>query len=562
MFVHILLVLSCLLYPIMGFAQDFRPQPEISTDVKKSVNSAVSDKDIVVTAHPEATKAARVILEQGGTAIDAMVAAQLVLGLVEPQSSGLGGGAFLLYYDAQTGVTHTLDGRETAPALAPNDMFLDDTDVPMGFYDAAHNGLSVGVPGTPKLLKVAHQRFGQSDWSLLFSDALRLAEDGFNVTSRLSTMAIKSKEALKSFPIANAYFSGAKEGVTLSNKPYAKTLMHYRDNDFYEGAVSSNIVHAVKSEGGYISQEDMLSYEVKDRDTLCDTYRGYKICSMNEPSSGGLTVLQVLKMLERFDLSEGATSLNLHRLIEASRLAFADRGQYMADRDFSKTPNRLLLAEKYVHGRSLLIGGNALKDVSYGIPQGWDDVHVSDVSREKPGTSHISIIDRFGNAVSMTTTIESAFGSHIMVGGVLLNNELTDFSFIPEKDGKSVANAIVGGKRPRSSMAPTIVFNPDGTLFMVIGSAGGSRIIGYVLQRLIAVIDWNMTLEDAVSMPHILSRGDAVDVEIGHSYPVEELRQLGHTVNERDLNSGLTAIYVRDGKYIGVADPRREGTVQ
>ena len=304
---------------------------------------------------------------------------------------------------------------------------------------------------------------------------------------------------------------------------------------------------------------DLEIYEVKKRETLCDFYRGYKICSMNEPSSGGLTILQILKMLERFDLSGGATAKNLHRIIEVSRLAFSDRNQYMADSDFVKTPNTMLLEQSYIEQRSALIGPMAMDQVAYGIPDEWKEAHASDESKEEPGTSHISIIDRDGNMASMTTTIESAFGSHIMVGGFLLNNELTDFSFVSERDGKLVANRVQGGKRPRSSVSPTIVFDPDGDPFLVIGSAGGSRIIGYVLQRIIALIDWDMSLEEAMNASHILSRGGGVDVELGHDYPTGALKVLRHEVTERDLNSGLTGIHVKEGQMIGVADPRRDG---
>ncbi|MGB1076786.1 MAG: gamma-glutamyltransferase, partial [Bdellovibrionales bacterium] len=264
----------------------------------------------------------------------------------------------------------------------------------------------------------------------------------------------------------------------------------------------------------------------------------------------------------RFDLSEGPTLRNLHYIIEASRLAFADRAQYMADRDFVDTPNTMLLEDDYIAKRASLIGDKAMENVSHGVPEGWLGIQVCDVSKEKPGTSHISIVDSMGNIVSMTTTIESAFGSHIMVDGFLLNNELTDFSFLPDEEGVPIANKVEGGKRPRSSMAPTIVFDINNKPFLVLGSAGGSRIIGYVLQRIISVIDWKMSLEEAMAMPHILSRGDVVDVEVDSPYPVRALGMLGHKVKERNLNSGLTAIHVKDGKYIGVADPRREGRAE
>ena len=551
-------------------AKDLRPQPEISTQpslrVSSRLSTAVSEKDMVVTAHPEATKAARQILDRGGNAADALVAAQLVLGLVEPQSSGLGGGAFLLYHNALTGKTHSFDGRETAPMSASPEMFWREDGSLMAFYEIAHSGLSVGVPGVPKLLDVVHDRFGQQEWGGLFDYAISLARNGFSVTPRLAAMVENERKRFSPFPVTQIYFQGVFVDRILENAAYANTLEAYRDQGsdfFYHGAFAQEIVSVVKQHGGALRVEDFAKYEVKERPTLCDTYRKKRVCSMNEPSSGGLTILMILKMLERFDLSEGPTSENLHRIIEASRLAFADRGQYMADNDFVMTPNSMLLNDDYIQERSALIGRTAFDEVSYGVVVGFDERAVAPQGTfEEVGTSHISIIDQWGNIASMTTTIESAFGSHIMVGGFLLNNELTDFTFTKKDAPHVVANAIQGGKRPRSSMAPTIVFNAENTPLLVVGSAGGSRIISYVLQRIIGIVDWDQSLEGSMLTPHFLSRGGPVDVELGSQYPLQALIDLGHEVVERDLNSGVTAIHIDNGVYVGVADPRREGVAE
>lgn len=578
MFLRILLVLSCFGVSSACFSKDFRPQPEISTHRQEIVKFAVSSKDMVVTAHPEATKAARNILNLGGNAVDATVAAQAVLGLVEPQSSGLGGGGFLLYYRPSKKGTNEellmLDARETAPLAMPSDAFIHDDETVMGFYEAAHSGRSVGIPAMPMLMYEAQNVLGKispENNSVLYKHATELASQGFSASPRLIGMVENAYKNFPKFPETDVYFSQVLDGGIVKNASYVKTLKDISIGNFYNENRVQRISDKVQSYGGYMQVEDMLvskdlrkyRHILKQRYPLCEFYRGYKVCSMNEPSSGGLTILQTLKMLERFDLSAGPTAQNLHRIIEASRLAFADRGQYMADNDFVSTPNVLLLDHDYIQERSGLISENrALKEVSYGRPDGWKNVQASDMSEEKPGTTHISIIDQWGNVASMTSSIESAFGSHIMVDGFLLNNQLTDFSFLPEENGKLIANRVEGGKRPRSSMSPTIVFDPDGDPFMVIGSAGGSRIIGYVLQRLIAVIDWDMAIEGAVSMPHIVSRGGAVDVETENDYPIDKLKALGHRVVTRKLNSGMTAIHVEDGKYIGVADPRREGSAR
>lgn len=553
-----------------AFAADIaRPDPEIATG-KGGVKTAVGKEFMAVTANPHATQAAYDILKRGGNAVDAMVAAQLVLGLVEPQSSGLGGGAFVLYYDAKEKKLHSFDARETAPFLAGPYLFQKQGK-PMAFKDAVLGGRAVGVPGTPMLLSTLHEQYGTLTWMELFEDAIKLAEDGFAVSPRLSQMIAHSRDDLALFPATKDYFLDADgkawpEGHVLKNPAYAETLKDFAFHNssiFYRGALASQIVETVqniKSNPGLLNHRDFREYKVKPRDILCAPYRIYIVCSMGEPSSGGLTLLQALGMLNDFDLS--ATGPDdpraWHAITEASRLAFADRGRYMADPDYVDTPGTLLLDPVYLKERAALIDMDAAMDeVSAGTPPGWNNgVPPEGASLDRPGTSHIIIVDAEGNALSMTTTIEGAFGSHVMVGGFLLNNELTDFSFVPyADDGTPIANRVEGGKRPRSSMAPTIVFDQSGAPVLVIGSAGGSNIIGYVLQRIISVLDWGVSIGDALAMPNILSKGGAVLAEQG-----AKIDFISDNVEYKDMNSGLTAIHIQDENIVSAADPRREGT--
>jgi len=532
---------------------------------------------MAVSAHPEATKAAYEVLKNGGTAADAGIAAQLVLGLVEPQSSGLGGGAFALYYHAKAGKLVSLDGRETAPSLAGKHLFRGKDGKPMDFYEAAIGGRAVGVPGTVRLLETLHTRFGKQDWAGLFNPAITLAQDGFKVTPRLHQSLMREKKRFgidvktKLYFYPDAMFP-VQMGQTLRNPDYAITLHDISKQGadaFYTGDIAQNIVvkvREVKDNPGLMAIEDLENYQVKDRPTVCGSYRGYKVCSMGQPSSGGLTLLMILGMLERFDLAQWGPDdpRSWHVIAEASRLAFADRNYYMADPDYIRTPGEALLDEGYLKERAELINLNGpIQRAMPGVPPGWDpDQKAPDNIYKPPGTSHISIVDQYGNILSMTTSIETAFGSHVMVDGFLLNNQLTDFSFVPEVDGQPVANRADGGKRPRSSMAPTIVFDPEGKPFLVIGSAGGSRIIGYVLQRIISVIDWDMDIQSALDMPHVVHRGRNLEIERRAPYLRGPLEKLGHPVDVGEMNSGLTAIHIEDGLLIGAADPRREGTAQ
>lgn len=558
--------------------------PEIGEAASSSAGTLIPDTQkpvssqnwMVSAANPLAAEAGADVLRSGGNAADAMVAVQTVLGLVEPQSSGLGGGAFLVWYDAATGEITTLDAREAAPALATTTLFQNNGET-MDFFDAVVGGLSVGTPGTPALLEKAHRRWGSSNWSQLFNAAIDHAEQGFAVSERLANAIANDQEKLSTQAATADYFM--PEGVplsvgeTLTNTAYADTLKAIAREGadvFYGGAIARGIVSAVQaaSQPGLLSLEDLTRYQVIERPAVCATYRGADVCGMGPPSSGALTVGQILSMLEPYDLADlGPASADAWRLIgDASRLAFADRGRYMADVDFIPIPD--LLDSDYLDSRSALLERkDALPSVEAGTPP-WDQAHLEidwgdSWSPTQPSTSHISIVDAAGNALSMTTTIENGFGSRVMApGGFLLNNELTDFSFATQNDGRPIANSVAPGKRPRSSMSPTIVMR-DGELELVVGSPGGSRIIGYVAQALIAQLDWGMDPQQAASMPHLVNRFGTYDLEEGTAAEslAEDLQAMGFETNVRGLNSGLHLIARSNGVLSGGADPRREGVV-
>ncbi len=569
-FLQTLLLFALLLVPSAS-AQDIpRPQPEITTGMGKI--SRASGKDfMIVTANPYATRAGYDILKKGGNAVDAAITAQAVLGLVEPQSSGLGGGAFVLYYDAQTKKLSSYDARETAPNLAGPFLFQPQGK-PMAFYDAVVGGRAVGVPGIPALLKDMHDLHGGLTWMELFDAPIRLAEEGFTVSPRLAKMIAQAAPRLSKNAAATQYFlphgQPLTEGQTLANPAYAETLKDfsfYGAAKFYRGRYAQDIVTTVQNipdNPGLLTVQDFADYTAKARAPVCGPYRAHIVCAMGEPSSGGLTLLEALGMLEHFDLSQ-ASPQNWGLISQASALAFADRNMYMADPDFVNTPNVALLQPEYLKSRAALMNvDKPLESVQAGTPPNWTGpLYQESDNIDKPGTTHISIIDKFGNALSMTSSIEGAFGSHVMVNGYLLNNQLTDFSFTPFDETQSlVANMVEGGKRPRSSMSPTIIFNSEGAPVMILGSAGGSRIIGYVLQRIIAALDWDMNLAESLAAPHTLARGAQIEtedktLEIG-------LKSLGYEVNLDALGSGLTAIMVKGDTLEGAADPRREGLAQ
>ena len=539
----------------------------------KFTNSVYGTIHMVSAANPVASQAGLDILEAGGTAMDAAVAVQLVLNLVEPESSGIGGGAFLLYWDASEKKLVTYDGREKAPLSATPEYFQQEDGSAMKWSDAVTGGLSVGVPGTLKLLETAHKDHGIHPWKELITPAIDLAQSGFPVTEKLAaSIEAAAERGLKTFPEARDYFydedgSAVAAGTLLKNQPFADALKMIAEEGsapFYSGVIAESIVEAIKTETntGQMTMEDLAAYEVIVREPVCFPYRAYEVCGMGPPTSGGLTMGQILGILSEFDLpAMGPSADAWHHIIEAAKLAYADRAMYMADSDLVDMPEGLL-DKDYLATRSALIdSAMTMGKASAGTPP-WDEARLysADTQLEKPGTSHFSIIDRYGNMVSITTTIETGFGSRVMTHGFLLNNELTDFSFTAEIDGKPVANRVEGGKRPRSSMSPTIVFE-NGRPILLTGSPGGSRIINYVTQSVIAILDWGMDPQDAVAMPHVVNRNGTTDLE-ENTDAVEyqaDLEARGHELNIRELQSGLHTILIDQFGYYGAADPRRAG---
>ena len=551
--------------------------PEFSSG-RQSKSLVKTSQHMVAAANPYASKAGNDILLAGGNAIDAMVTVQLVLGLVEPQSSGLGGGAFLVYFDASEKRLTTYDGRETAPASATPDLFLGEDGKPFKFFDAVVGGRSVGTPGTVKLLHEVHKKHGKLAWLEVVAPAIDLAEKGFSVSPRLNALISRSAESLYRYKTTRDYFLSEEgvpifPGTIIKNQAYANTLKaigSHGASAFYTGPIAKDVADTVQNaEGnpGLLSMEDLAAYDIKERPPTCVKYRGYDVCGMGPPSSGALTVGQILKLAEPHDLARtGPADANSWRIIgDASRLAFADRGRYMADSDFVKMPKGLL-NDSYLADRSKLLGGEKALERSSVAPGSppidHANLYADDESLELPSTSHFSIVDGDGNVVSMTTTIENGFGSRLMVRGFLLNNELTDFSFRPDKDGVPIANRVQPGKRPRSSMSPTIVMK-DGRPVLAIGSPGGSRIIGYVAKTLIAHLDWGMDIQSAIDLPHLVNRFGTYDIEAGTSAEqfVPALEAMGYKTKTRGLNSGLHGIEITKDGLEGGADPRREGVV-
>ncbi|WP_425105428.1 gamma-glutamyltransferase [Ancylobacter sp.] len=557
-------------------ASDVRA-PEAAGVLAAAPKSATGTRWMVTAANPLAAEAGAQMLRAGGNAVDAMVAVQLMLGLVEPQSSGLGGGGFLVYWDAATRTLTTFDGRETAPRAATPTLFQNAQGQPLAFMEAVVGGRSVGTPGTPALLETVHRRFGRLGWEALFAPALERAENGFALSPRLAGLIAGDVDTLARDPAAKAYFLDAAgvpraAGTLLKNPAYAQTLRLLRDGGaaaFYDGALAQEIVAAVRGAAnpGLLDGEDLADYRVKERPPVCGAYRGLEVCGMGPPGSGALTLGQILGLLEPYDLKAlGPTSPEAWRLIaDASRLAFADRERYMADSDYVPMPIKGLLARDYLAQRAkLLAGDDALPEVSPGKPT-WDHASVAPeradgLAPELPSTTQITIVDAQGNVVSMTSTIEAGFGSRLMVGGFLLNNELTDFSFRSHKDGVPVANRVEPGKRPRSSMTPTIVLK-EGRPVLALGSPGGSQIIGYVAKTLIAHLDWGMSLPDAIAAPNVLARFDAVEIEAGTAAEAlaPGLAALGFSVKVGAMTSGVQAVAITPQGLLGAADPRREG---
>jgi gamma-glutamyltranspeptidase/glutathione hydrolase len=531
---------------------------------------------MVVAANPLAAEAGLTILRKGGSAVDAGIATQMVLNLVEPQSSGIGGGAFILYWDKQKNEIASIDGRETAPKAATPELFLDKDGKSLPREDAMESGLSVGVPGALAALKLTHDKYGKLPWADLFEPAITLARSGFAVSPRLA--AELAEAPAESFtPEARAYLFDAEEkpwpvGHILANPALADTLATIaRDGPdaFYKGDIAADIARAVQNDPrhpGTLSVEDIANYHAKERPPVCVVYRAEKICGAGPPSSGAVTISQVLALLAPYDLGPAPLSVRAaHTIVEAERLAYADRARYLADPDFVTVPVAGLLDPSYLDERRKLIDpDHAQSNVVAGMPPNTrQGAYGDDATHEAHGTSQVSIVDDEGNAFSMTTTIEQAFGSRNMVRGFLLNNQLTDFSFVPVDDeGRPVANRVEGGKRPRSSMAPTLVLARDGdALHYVLGSPGGSAIIIYDIKALIALIDWRLDAADAAALVNFGSTGGGVVIEPWAEWNnlASALETLGHNVQRADMTSGMHIIAVTKDGLEGGADPRREG---
>jgi len=538
---------------------------------------------MVSTANVHASKAALEIMADGGSAVDAAIAAQLVLGLVEPQSSGIGGGAFMLHRREEDGRIDAYDGREQAPALATEKLFLTASGKRMAFKEAVVGGRSVGVPGVIALLARAHKEHGVLAWPRLFRAAIALAQDGFAVSPRLHMM-INRNPLLRSQKNTRNYFyqnsAGGKTeplavpvGYLLKNPAYADTLKLIAKNGaaaFYQGSIANAIIAAVNSHPnkGLLSARDLKQYQAKRRQSLCRPYRNYTICTMPPPTSGGIAVLQILGLLEPFQLNKMRpnSAMAAHLISEASKLAFADRNFFVADSDYVDVPVTGLLSTSYLRNRARLINPAAAQvKAQAGMPDKARAVNqIPGPDQSAASTSHFSIVDSAGNAVAMTTSIEGPFGSHLMVKGFLLNNQLTDFSFVPDANGRKVANRVTGGKRPRSSMSPTLILDEYGGFYAALGSPGGSRIIGYVAQTIIALLDWQLPMQEAIALPHVINRNGITDLEkaTGLEKIAARLEERGHKIRIRPLISGLHGIQkTATGSLAGGADPRREGVV-
>jgi gamma-glutamyltranspeptidase/glutathione hydrolase len=554
--------------PSAGADPEVIPTPAPGTPVR-------ARRHMIAAASPLAAQAGLEMLRAGGSAVDAAIAAQMVLNLVEPQSSGIGGGGFLVHFNAKTGDIAAYDGRETAPAAARPDMFLRDDGTPMKFYEAAVGGLAVGVPGLLRMLEAAHRENGRLPWATLFAPAIKLAEDGYAMSELLNAMVARDAN-LKTFIGAAAYFFDADgqarpAGTMLTNRPLAETLRRIARGGaeaFYTGLIAHDIVRAVEKarvNPGTLRMADLAAYKARKREPVCLFYRVWLICGMPPPSSGGITTLQILGILQAFDLGSltPMSGKAVHLVAEASRLAFADRNTYIADPDFVPVPTAGMLDPGYLSLRAGEIAAwRSLGKAQPGMPGvETGNRHTPDDPARGVSTTHLSVIDANGNAVAMTTSIETTFGSRIMVRGFLLNNQLTDFSFRPEREGGPVANRLQPGKRPRSSMAPTLVFDGQGRVVMALGSPGGSRIIGYVAKTLAAALDWKLNIQAAIDLPHFVNRNGATELERGTPLEalVPALEALGHKVTVRRLTSGLHGIMVTEDGLTGGADKRREG---
>ncbi|NVZ81579.1 gamma-glutamyltransferase [Pseudomonas yamanorum] len=574
-------------------APELPPAPELGSGYRTDMSTRHAERHMAAAANPLAAEAGREILRKGGSAIDAAIAMQAVLTLVEPQSSGIGGGAFIMLWDGKK--VQAYDGRETAPAGATERLFLNADGTPMAFPQAQIGGRSVATPGVLRALEMAHRKTGHLQWATLFEPAIRLAEQGFPISARLHSLIAADRYMSRS-PEMTAYFLNADgspkaTGTLLKNPALAnvfKRIAKEGPDALYYGPIAEEITRKVQgnSNAGSLTLTDLKGYSAVERAPLCTDYKRWKVCGMPPPSSGGIAIAQILGTLQALEARDPRMTLALlkpvkndspaglepvpeavHLIAEADRLAYADRAQYVADSDYVPVPVAGLVAPDYLAGRAALIGERSMGVAKPGKPAGIQVAYAPDRSPLRISTSQVVAVDDVGGAVSMTTTVESAFGSHVMVQGFLLNNQMTDFSFIPEENGQPVANRIEPGKRPRSSMAPTLVFDrQSGELVATVGSPGGSQIIEYVSKSLVAMLDWNLDPQAAVGLPNFGSRNGPTELEAGlFSAPLKQaLKDKGHALSEIDMTSGAQAIVrVRDAQgkvsLIGGADPRREG---
>ncbi|MCU1751358.1 gamma-glutamyltransferase [Pseudomonas sp. 6D_7.1_Bac1] len=584
---------ACNTPPSLPSASALPVAPEIASGYRTDLHTQYASRHMAAAANPLAAAAGREMLRQGGSAIDAAIAMQAVLTLVEPQSSGIGGGALIVLWDGKA--VRTYDGRETAPAGATEKLFLQADGKPMPFTEAQIGGRSVATPGVLSALELAHQKHGRLPWATLFEPAIALAEKGFAISPRLHTM-IASDPFLPRSPDMAAYFLNADGnpkavGTLLKNPALAKVLKRIATEGpsaLYQGPVAQEIVAKVQgnTNPGSLSLNDLKGYSAKERAPLCTDYKRWQVCGMPPPSSGGIAVAQILGTLQALESRDSRFALAplspiktnkpagiepapeaVHLIAEAERLAYADRAQYVADSDFVPVPVAGLVSPAYLASRATLIGERSMGSAKPGTPPGIQVAYAPDRSPLRISTSQVVAVDDQGGAVSMTTTVEAAFGSHLMVQGFMLNNQMTDFSFIPEENGQPVANRVEPGKRPRSSMAPTLIFDRhSGELVATVGSPGGSQIIEYVAKSVVGMLDWNLDPQAAISLPNFGSRNGPTELEQGQFSPalIQALKDKGHAVNEIDMTSGTQAIVrVRDAQgkasWAGGADPRREG---
>lgn len=541
------------------------PAPEAASSPQNNLqNSRVLQHrgGVCVTAHPLASQACQKLLNQGGSAIDGALAAAWMLGLVEPQSSGLGGGGYALYFDGKQ--VHSIDGRETAPKLATAQRFLDDQQQPISFLRAARSGLAVGTPSMVKLMQHMHQQFGQRPWSASLQPAIQRAQRGFLVSPRLNTL-LQLDPTLRRSHAATLFYPKGQAlsiGTRFKNPAYAQTLARLASHgadSFYQGELAKQLVQQATQAGSDLSLEDLAAYQVKVRAPLCLSVQQRRVCSMPPSSSGGIALLQTLAMLDGQWHDDVIT--NSTYFTNAQRLAFADRDAYVADPDQVNVPATALLDPNYLKQRQqLALTPQAIRQAQAGLSLAASSAKGLDA----PNTSHISVVDRAGRAVSLTLSIESAFGSQIWFqqGGFFLNNQLTDFSFLAQQNGQNIANAVAAEKRPRSSMAPTLVLNAQNQVQGVLGSPGGSQIIGYVAQATWGLLN-GQSVDKVLNQGHILRRGDRTELERGRfdEHFKHQLEQAGHLVSEGDMTSGLAIIWRgKNGQWIAGADPRREGT--